>query len=70
MQIMKNDDMRTTLEKLRNSHIVIISAFVNGFFEVLENLLDNGNKVDIYTGTLNCFNSPYNMQSRSEIFRR
>ncbi len=38
MQIMKNDDMRTTLEKLRNSHIVIISAFVNGVFEVLVNI--------------------------------
>lgn len=67
MQIMKNDDMRTTLEKLRNSHIVIISAFVNGVFEVLENLLNNGNKVDIYTGTLNCFNSPYNMQKFAKI---
>ncbi len=33
----------------------------------LENLLDNGNKVDIYTGTLNCFNSPYNMQKFAKI---
>lgn len=67
MNIMKNDDLKNVLRNLKNSHVVIISAFVSGVFDELEELLENKNKVEIYTGVLNCFNSPYNMQKFAKI---
>lgn len=59
MKILNSENnMKNILLNLHNENVVIVTAFFSGTIEVVEQMLRNGCDVQFYTGTLNSFNNP------------
>ena len=67
MKKIENSEMVEILESLKNQHIVIISAFVSRVSNLLQTMLENGNYVELYTGTLHYFNNPFYMKELAKL---
>ncbi len=59
MKILTSEEnLNEFLEGLQNKDVVIISAFASGTEEVVDALLNQGNKLELLIGTINSFSSP------------
>lgn len=59
MKILTSEEnLNEFLEGLQNKDVVIISAFASGTEEVVDTLLNQGNKLELLIGTINSFSSP------------
>jgi hypothetical protein len=59
MKILKHEnDLRGFLQEIHNKVVYVVSAFAIGTENVVDTLLNQGNKLELLIGTINSFSSP------------
>ena len=59
MKILNNEEnLASFLEEIREQEVTIVAAFASGTESVVDLLLDHGNRLELFVGTINSFSSP------------